>query len=898
MQPAWRYLGAKDDDGAYTDVPIYEVIDEITEAPRTALELGCNRGATGAELKSRFPNLHYTGVEVCIEAARVAATRLDRVITEDFLGWNDTIAPESIDLVIATDVLEHLYDPWRTLEKIRPLLTGVARIYATIPNVRNLDLIDKLAAGDWTYSRTGLLDITHIRFFTLRTMLAMFEETGYEVVSVKAFADPTITGCALPEGMRGSISSRNVTIHNVDFDSALELSALKFLLIARPTEKSKCYMKGGDRELSAEVVPAHADVADADFISKLNLAESLRDSGRLLESRALLDSLREIYPASSQVYYKLGVLLSRMGDGNGPEANYRQALSLDSNNSPAHNNLGLILQERGDISIAEHHFREASRLPNPLFEATLNLAILLGRSKRNDEMLELVETACAQRPLAYPELLRIIKVPFQFNFKFFAARLLTSAMQRQPHHFPRRSEEIVQTLIVLGETGYFDGLRILGDIFDLVDRIAASDLTPMLLRTLSWAWSLEENQRLRATQARYDDYLENKTIQAGEKIDILSLIGALDVKELTIGLLGSLRLGNNTAKFLLPLLPHLAKGPHQFVYYSTTALIEGDPVQKELIGSMNTVKSVADLTPFEVARQVAADRCAILIDLDGFSRESKTKALVSRAAPVQISWINWPSTLGLSSADYFMGNQAMLPDDLSLMSETPLLMRTPYGAFAPMLNSEVSPNLPCQTNGYITFGISCAPPKLHERMVRVWSDILAEVSDSRLRVIRHECADDEFCDMLTREFTRWGINPDRLEALDFVSQGLNHLDAYSTIDICLDSAPYGGATTAADCLWMGVPLIALRGPGIHQRLSPAIMEAVGVSELIVATPKDYFTLATELARSVDRLQGYRTNLRAQFQRSALCQPEMVAQEVFRCIGEAVRSKRAQLASSA
>jgi SAM-dependent methyltransferase len=187
---AWRWLRSNANDtqrgadDAYYDRVRGELLDMIEIAPQTVLDVGCGGGATDAELKRRFPGAVVVGIEAVPAAAQRAEARLDRVVranaeTLDFAASG--IAAGTFDLVIVADVLEHLLDPWHMLEKLRPLLGPAGRVLASIPNVRNLWLLEKIVRGGFDYSAEGLLDITHIRFFTLTEMHALFADTGYVV---------------------------------------------------------------------------------------------------------------------------------------------------------------------------------------------------------------------------------------------------------------------------------------------------------------------------------------------------------------------------------------------------------------------------------------------------------------------------------------------------------------------------------------------------------------------------------------------------------------------------------------------------------------------------------------------------------------------------------------------
>ena len=165
----------------------------LKRPPGRVLELGCSAGRLGEACREKFPGVHITGIEVDPVAAEIARTRLDKVIEarlEDIDFAAEGIATGSIDTFIAGDVLEHLYDPWRALARVRPLLTPDGQVSVSIPNIRNLSVHAMLHnEGTWRYEGHGLLDITHIRFFTLRDIVQMMNETGYDIADVRSNID-------------------------------------------------------------------------------------------------------------------------------------------------------------------------------------------------------------------------------------------------------------------------------------------------------------------------------------------------------------------------------------------------------------------------------------------------------------------------------------------------------------------------------------------------------------------------------------------------------------------------------------------------------------------------------------------------------------------------------------
>ena len=237
MDHVWRSLSQPRPAGkdGYFEHVRSDLLDLIAAPPALAVEIGCASGLTGAELKRRFPGARVHGFEINAEAAAQAATRIDAVSAVDIrhADFASLFAQGSIELLLLADVLEHLYDPWRLLERIRPSLAAGAQILASIPNARNLALISELAGGSFTYRPAGLLDITHIRFFTRTEIVDLFDQTGYRVRAISSVRDPglpLISATAFPV----NLDTPNMTFKNLDADAFADLQTIQFYVDAVP----------------------------------------------------------------------------------------------------------------------------------------------------------------------------------------------------------------------------------------------------------------------------------------------------------------------------------------------------------------------------------------------------------------------------------------------------------------------------------------------------------------------------------------------------------------------------------------------------------------------------------------------------------------------------------------
>jgi 2-polyprenyl-3-methyl-5-hydroxy-6-metoxy-1,4-benzoquinol methylase/glycosyltransferase involved in cell wall biosynthesis len=153
------------------------------------LEVGCGTGALGAHYKASNPDTHYTGIELNPEAAAVGRDRIDRVITANVEQAEEPelqFADQSFDALVYGDVLEHLINPWEVLDRHSRWLKPDGYVIASIPNVQNWTILRDLMRGRWDYQDEGLLDRTHLRFFTLDSVKALFAQAGLRIETIEA----------------------------------------------------------------------------------------------------------------------------------------------------------------------------------------------------------------------------------------------------------------------------------------------------------------------------------------------------------------------------------------------------------------------------------------------------------------------------------------------------------------------------------------------------------------------------------------------------------------------------------------------------------------------------------------------------------------------------------------
>jgi len=155
--------------------------------------------------------------------------------------------------------------------------------------------------------------------------------------------------------------------------------------------------------------------------------------------------------------------------------------------------------------------------------------------------------------------------------------------------------------------------------------------------------------------------------------------------------------------------------------------------------------------------------------------------------------------------------------------------------------------------------------------MRLWCRLLQENPDARIFIKAKAFQCPQVQQRFFQLFEARGIQRHRVGLLGHQPHTVNHLDLYGQVDVALDTAPYAGTTTTCEALYMGVPVVTLRGEGIHaQNVGCSLLSAVNLTDLIASNEDEYVYKASELCRNKIRLAALRAGLRTRMSRSVLC----------------------------
>lgn len=313
------------------------------------------------------------------------------------------------------------------------------------------------------------------------------------------------------------------------------------------------------------------------------------------------------------------------------------------------------------------------------------------------------------------------------------------------------------------------------------------------------------------------------------------------------------------ARFFEPLLEFRDRSRFEVVLYAEAPV--ADTVTTRLRSLADGWRSTWGRSAADVAQQVREDRIDLLIDLAGHTRNNRLDVFALRPAPVQITYLGYPNTTGLTTVDYRISDAILDPPGEPTWT-TEEVVRVPGGCwcFRPPDNApEVKPP-PSRSTGRITFGSHHAPIKLSDSTLAVWARVLDAVPDSRLLLFRHSLYPSVERE-LRRRLERFGVASERVELRRPNADEASYLAVYHDIDVLLDCWPFTGHTLTCEALWMGVPGVTLRGDRHAGRLSASVLTPLGLSDWIAESPEEYIDIARQACGDLDRLTRLRAELR-------------------------------------
>lgn len=311
----------------------------------------------------------------------------------------------------------------------------------------------------------------------------------------------------------------------------------------------------------------------------------------------------------------------------------------------------------------------------------------------------------------------------------------------------------------------------------------------------------------------------------------------------------------------------------QFEIYCYSGKRFEDDMTAQFRRGADVWRETAGLSDAELATQISEDKIDVLVDLVMHTGGVRLGMFARKPAPVQVTWLAYPGSTGLTRMDYRFTDAVLDPPGETdhFYTEQSIRLES-FWCFEPPANSPDIGPLPAEKNGYITFGCLNNFSKVNDTVLEVWREILAAVPDSRLILVPPKGK------ITNRVREKLGVDPSQLIGLPRELR-LEYFKNYQRIDLALDPFPCSGGVTTLDSLWMGVPVLTLAGPTVVSRASLSILSKVGLTELAAKNKAEYVTLAIALAHDKTRLRELRAGLRGRLEGSVLMDAKRFARQL-------------------
>jgi predicted O-linked N-acetylglucosamine transferase (SPINDLY family) len=537
-------------------------------------------------------------------------------------------------------------------------------------------------------------------------------------------------------------------------------------------------------------------------------------------------------------------------------ASYRRALAQDPDHVAAHLNLGSALLEQGKRADALASFRRALVLDPDLAEAHHNLGIALLQAGELASARTALERFLQLRPGDRDILMALSEACFRANALDDAARYLAQVLDGHPGDAPAHNllANVRRNQARHAEAIEHYELAIRHDAHPLV---AYQNLLFCMMCTPGVTAS-ELYARHRAFAQRFEQPL----IAAQAPCANAPQPG----RRLKIGYVSPELRANVVGHYMQPILERHDRSAFE-VHCLHTGSVR-DEVTARIAALADHWHDLRHLADEEMCAHIRALGIDILVDLCGHGPGNRILVFARKPAPVQVSYLDYSATTGLSSIDYRLTTEYCDPSGVAdaYYSEKLVRLGLSYWTYNPSVRLPVTA-LPATARGFATFGSFNLFYRLSAEMLDLWMRLLAAVPGARLEIMgvaRGSVRDD-----LHARMDRFGIARDRVTLHDVVSYERYHA-LMGEVDIALAPYPYNGATTVMDCLWNGLPVVALAGrETFSTRLGCSVLAQTGLGELIARDTDDYLRIAARLANDLPELAALRETLRERLQQSPL-----------------------------
>lgn len=596
-------------------------------------------------------------------------------------------------------------------------------------------------------------------------------------------------------------------------DKSHELSQLNAaLLYLRQAEKSAA------RPLLEKLFARNPHLPGvAEALAQLSLDE--RDLQSALQ---YLIAATEASPTNARLFAVLGATYNSLGQREASLAAYQRARSIDATDPLTANNLGLLLFQAARIDEAITVLEQAVALKPDFVEAMNNLANALHQKFLFDRAEQLLGEAIRVRPSYADAHANLARLYLEQGLTEDAEKSLRVAVTLQP------TDQRIQSNLLLCMNYRDDASR-----------------ESVYVAHVNWARQLPVPRTPVATQ---------HSERRGTKM--------------RIGYLSPDFVTHSVAFFIEPILRAHNRDEFDIYCYSNNAASDSTTARLRTLDiRWRDISALDDNRAVDCIRN---DDLDVLVELSGHTSGNRLTLMRQRPAPIQVTYLGYPNTTGLTEVDYRITDElAESADAQQYYAETLIRLPRCFLSYQPP-NVDIALDVPdVGTERCIAFGAFNNLAKVTDEIVGAWAAILRAVPDSVLHLPGATVTGDRARQRWIHRFAIHGIAEHRIKWAARAPSVEHHLQRYHSVDIALDTYPYNGTTTTMDALWMGVPVVTRYGSCHASRVTYDLLSRVGLGHLASATLETYIDTAIQVSKRGPRGIAERRALRQAVQGSEL-----------------------------
>ena len=560
----------------------------------------------------------------------------------------------------------------------------------------------------------------------------------------------------------------------------------------------------------------------------------LHQAGRLAEAEVWYRRVLAVQPNHADALHLLGVVAHQLGRHDLAVELIRQAIQRNGQAPNYFSNLGEALREQGKLDEAVAEYRQAISIEPDFADAHSNLGIALRERGKLDEAVAAYRQAISIKPdfaNAHSNLGNALREQGKLDDAVAAYRQAISIK-------PDFADAFSNLLLCLN---YNDG--------STADYLFAAHR--------------EWDERYGRQAPRPTAYANGREVGRQLKIGYLSP----DFRQ------------HSVAYFVEPLLKaHDRQAVEVFCY---AEVMRPDTVTAHLQGLADHWLVTVGLSDDELAARIRTDGIDILVDLAGHTANNRLRVFARKPAPVQATWLGYPNTTGLEAIDYRLVDAVTDPagEADAWASETLVRLEGGFHCYGGLKGAPEPGVPPCLAAGTVTFGSLNNPVKLSAATLDVWATLLSRLPQARLLLKGKPFSDPGTRALFLARLGKRGVAAERVELMVWLPGAAEHLEMYHQVDIALDPFPYNGTTTTCEALWMGVPVLTLRGDRHAGRVGASLLSQISLPDLIANSVEEYVEIAVALASEPARLMDLRRSLRPRIAASPLCDGRAFARKI-------------------